>query len=106
MSLIEVEQYFHSPFPTPAVAGPIGGRVKLFGYSLQESTGTSPAQVNLYDSTAASGWIAVPIPLTAGQGAEDWFGPQGLTFRNGLFIAIASGSVLGSIFIHNFEDRG
>lgn len=86
--------------PVPvAPGGAIGGYVILYGYSLQESTGLAGAQVNLFDGADTTGLRAIPIPLGPGMAAEDWFGPQGVHFRSGVFAQIATGAVVGSIFI-------
>lgn len=82
------------PFPTTT-----GGHVVVFGYSLAESTGAAGARVDLFSGTDATGVLALPIPLGAGMGVEEWFGPQGLWFENGLFCRLTAGAVIGSIFL-------
>lgn len=75
------------------------GYVILMGYSVAESTGGAAAELDLYDGQDATGLLALPIPLGAGQGTEDWFGPQGVHFRIGVFPVVASGAVKGSLWI-------
>lgn len=82
-----------------ALPQPVGGHVIVYGWSLKESTGTAAAELDLIDGTDATGLNLVPITLTAGQSTRDWLGPQGLHFRNGLFPRVASGAIVGSVWI-------
>ena len=85
----------------------VHGFVVLYGYSIKETTGGAVAELDIYDGFDTAGVLAVPIPLSAGQGAEDWFGPQGLHLRVGLNPVVASGSIAGSIWIADEpRDRG
>jgi hypothetical protein len=83
--------------PYPAT---VGGRAILYGYSIYETTGAAAALVLLYDGGGAAVGPYLPIPLSAGQGAEDWFGPQGLHFINGLYSVTSTGTVAGSLWLH------
>lgn len=76
-----------------------GSKVHLFGYALKENTGTAGGEVDLYDGTDNKGLLAHPIGLSAGQTNRDWFGSNGLLFRNGMFVVI-TGSISGSLFVH------
>lgn len=103
MTAVDVELTLaRRPYPVP-VLSVLGGHVILYGYSLKESTGAATAELDLYDGTSTASLLAVPITLGAGMSTEEWFGPQGVHFRNGLMPSLASGAVVGSLFIadHN-----
>lgn len=84
--------------PFPAALGPVGGHVILFGFAVAETSGTTTATVNLYDGTDNTGLRAVPISLIANESTSEFFGPQGVHFRNGIYV-VTTGSVVGSLFI-------
>lgn len=86
------------PYPEPA-ASIIGGHVVLYGYAIKEGTGAAGAELDIYDGQDNKGLLALPISLAAGQSVRDWFGPQGLHLRGGLF-SVATGSVVGSVFVN------
>lgn len=75
-----------------------GRGCRLFGWSFQESTGTDPASILLVDGSDAAGTLIVPISLDPGQSTRDWLGYPGIRCRSGIFLAIGSGSVFGSIW--------
>ena len=106
MTFVEVVDRHESPRPYPIpLTSVISGYVILFGYSLKESTGAASAEVDIFDGRDTTGLLALPITLAAAQSTEDWFGPQGIHFRGGLFPHVASGSVVGSFFVHLTNDE-
>lgn len=102
MPIIEVD-VARPPIPMQLGAG-LGGHVVLFGYSLAEASGAAGARVDLFDGADAAGLLAIPIPLGVGMAAEEWFGPQGIHFRGGLFARVTAGAVVGSLFIMERQD--
>lgn len=82
-----------------AVGSKIGGEARLYGYAIKESTGAAPAEVDLLNGADAGGDLVVPITLTAGQSARDWFGPQGVVMEGGIFANVTAGAVKGAIFV-------
>lgn len=101
MSDITVEVDWHhkaTPWPIQCTVA-VGGHCVLFGYAVKESTGLAVAELDLFDGVAAFGNTFLPLPLQAGEAAIDWFGPQGVHFRGGLFPSVASGAVAGVLFI-------
>lgn len=93
-----IEFGYPIPFPVP-IASQIAGLVILMGYSVKETTGAASAEIDLFDGTDNRGILAIPVTLGSGQSTEDWFGTQGLWFRNGIFGSVISGSVAGSMFV-------
>ena len=101
MSDVELEiEWVHKalPWPIPCTV-PVGGHVVLFGYAVKESTGLQVAELDLFDGVSVGGASFLPLPLQAGEAAIDWFGPQGVHFRGGLFPNVAAGAVAGQLFI-------
>lgn len=98
MSAVELDV---TTSPVPRLTrfdGPIGGRCILYGYSIAETTGTTPASLYLYNSANGANGPVIPITLSAGQSTEDWFGPQGIEFDNGVY-PIITGTMVGSLFV-------
>lgn len=101
MSLTEVALQFWRPSRPINITDVLTGYAVLMGYSVKESTGSASAELDVYNSTAATGLLVIPMTLTAGQSAEDWFGPQGLEMSVGIFCNVASGAVSGSLWIYD-----
>lgn len=77
----------------------VGGRGRLLGYSLYESAGTpAAAAVSLYDGTSTSGQFLARVGLASSGVANTWFGPQGVTFSNGLYVGAFTGSLAGNLY--------
>ena len=89
----------HRPraLPLPVV---LGGPVVVYGWAVKESSGTAPAEVQLWDrSPQGGGFDAIPVTLSAGQSTSDWYGPEGILFEQGLNTVVAVGVVVGSVFV-------
>jgi hypothetical protein len=93
------------PYPVPAVMN-YSGYAVIFGYSVKEATGSAAAELDLYGGLAANGQLWIPIPLGPGMSRENWFGPQGVHFRNGMQSVASIGAVTGSIFIASNPYQG
>lgn len=89
--------------PTRPLAYPpntdFGGLAILFGYAIKESTGLASAELDIYDGSFATSTVYIPLPLTPGQAVIDWFGPNGIQMQQGIYTNVASGSIVGSIFV-------
>lgn len=95
--LVDVELVLgRVPYPVPL--GSITGHVILFGFAVRETSGMAAATVDLYDGADSTGTRAVPISLNTYESTSEFFGPQGVHFRSGLYV-VTSGAVAGSIFI-------
>ena len=84
--------------PTGQSGVVLGGPALLFGWSLRESTGAAPAQLDVYDGADQTGQLVATITLTAGQSTRDWLGLPGLYCRRGLYVNAVSGSVTGVLW--------
>lgn len=77
----------------------IGGRGRLLGYSLYENAGSpAVAAVSLLDGTSSGGQFLARCGLTASGVDTKWFGPQGIAFRQGLYIGAFTGSLTGNLY--------
>jgi len=77
--------------------------VRLAGYSLHETTGTTGAVIRLHDGISTDGDSLVPISLGMGESVRDWFGDQrsgGVAFPTGMYLEVVSGSLEGSIWVY------
>lgn len=70
------------------------------GFTIGETSGTSTAQVILYDNTAASGTILDVINLQANESAREYYVP-GRLMSKGVYASVVSGSVTGTVFVGN-----
>ena len=75
-----------------------GFSVRLLGWAATETSGSAAATVNVYDGTDTTGLIVLPIRLAQSEAGESWYGPNGIWFKNGVYINVASGQAQGAIF--------
>lgn len=83
---------------TTADANLFGRAVLVFGWAFVETTGVAPVTFDIRDGNDASGALAAPISLLAGQSIRDITGPPGLFFQSGPFLDMIAGSVRGSLW--------
>lgn len=75
------------------------GQAVLFGLAVEEDAGSpAVARFVLRDGTSASGAIVLPVRLAASD-SKFLMLPDGILFRNGIFLDMISGSINGSLFI-------
>lgn len=80
----------------PAVAGSVA---KLYGWSVREAAGSpAVATVIVHAGTDASGPAIGEIELAANGASTEWFGPQGVQMRDGIFVEVVAGTVEGVVF--------
>ena len=91
--------------PVPLVGSPVASQVirmntcRLVGYAIRETTGVATAKLNLRLEFRPGGQILVPINLAANESAREWWGPTGLSFIDGMYLEIVSGSIEGAVFL-------
>jgi hypothetical protein len=66
---------------------------KLMGYNVQETTGAAAARVRIFDGTDTSGQRVAGVSVPSGDSKDASFFDMGVDIKNGLFIAVVSGSV-------------
>lgn len=84
--------------PTGRSGVVLGGPLLLFGWSLRESTGTAPAQLDVYDGADATGQLVATITLIANESTRDYPSMPGVLCRRGLFVNAVAGSVAGVLW--------
>lgn len=72
--------------------------VRLMGWTAAETSGSAACTINIYDGADTSGSIVLPVKLASGQSSTDWYGPNGIVFRNGVTVSMGAGASEGSIF--------
>lgn len=70
----------------------------LYGWSIRESAGTPAVATVLIRSGSLSGPIVAAIELVADGSSTEWFGPQGVQARGGLYVDVVAGAVEGSVY--------
>lgn len=73
-----------------------GGR--LFGWAVEESTGSATAKLELMDGTSNNGQRIVPITLLANESTRDVWGKPGVLIQTGVWLHLVAGSVRGTIY--------
>lgn len=73
----------------------------LYGYAFTETTGATPAEVQLINGNDARGEIVFDLQLTAGQSVRDVFPLLGLAFDAGVWVQVVSGTVRATIIVLN-----
>lgn len=75
------------------------GACRLLWYSIKESTGSAPAEVDLYDGSGDSGPAVAFFPLGDGEALSGPTHHKGLHFSSGFYIAVPTGSAVGNFQI-------
>ena len=104
MTMVEVA-WHHRPVLPIQVSGSIGGRVRMMGWNVRETSGAATALVQITNAPSGGGIEVMSIPLNANEGVRDWFGPEGIELENGYFPTI-TGAVAGSVFVKISGDGG
>lgn len=104
MTMLELMDLW-GPAQPFTLAGPIGGRVRLYGFSVRETTGAAGAQVLITNAPNGGGLEMLSIGLGAGQTVREWFGPNGVILPNGYFPSI-TGAVAGTAFLRLMGEGG
>lgn len=71
---------------------------RCVGWAIKETTGNTPAELDLKDGTNTDGDLLFPIALSPGESNREWFGPSGISFGVGLFASI-TGAITGTVWI-------
>jgi hypothetical protein len=83
---------------TVSAAGPISFPVKVMGWAIRNPSSTALAEVDFFDGTDASGTVVIPVTLDWNESSRETWCPNGIRFKNGLFINVTAGEVRGSVF--------
>jgi hypothetical protein len=91
-------------FRAVPVAGGVvyGGERRLVGWSLRETGGTNPVNVDLYDgrSPGDGGNLVATVNVPAGRSDVHSIMPAGVSFTEGLYAVVSGGGVLsGSVWL-------
>jgi hypothetical protein len=96
---VAVEPAHHKYFDlNGAGAVQLGFSVVLYGYTLVNPSSSATAALNLYDGGDTTGNPIFPVTFAASESIGDWFGPNGIWLRNGLYANVTSGEVKGAVF--------
>lgn len=69
----------------------------LFGYALR-SGGATPATTKITITDGQDGDTVIVLNLAAGESVRDWFGPQGISIKNGIRFEVETGIPEGAVF--------
>jgi hypothetical protein len=78
-----------------------GFSVRVFGFAIKNPSGSTAAALDLYDGTDTTGIVVIPVVLASSDSAADWYGPNGVWFKNGLYANVTAGEAKGSIFLRH-----
>lgn len=88
---------WEAPYGVPYNSN-IQGKVKFFGFAVEETTGLNTARLVIFDGADQSSTTFYPIRLAPGESTSDWLA-GGLEFRIGLLPVVTAGSVDGMLYI-------
>lgn len=77
----------------------VSGRFRLRGFGLKETTGTTTAEVDIYDGEDGGGQLIAPINFAANESVREWWSGDGMGCEHGVALVWVSGSVSGSVWI-------
>lgn len=83
----------------PNTFPPVGGELRLGGWSFLETTGAAVALIELWDGGASGGETVATIALAAGASADRPCPGLGILIRSGLTVNVLAGSVRGSVWV-------
>lgn len=108
MSVAEVELELHErpahPITLDVNATGVtvcGFSVILFGWAVRNASATTLASFDVYDGTDHSGVSVFPVNLAANEASREWFGPNGIEFKNGVYFNVTAQHVTGAVFIRH-----
>lgn len=90
--------------PVPVGSAPGGTSLptlspgRLVGWSLHETTGTTPAVVAFWDGREPGSRPLAYVALTGGQSAQQWVSP-GISVTDALLVQVVSGAVEGVAYL-------
>jgi hypothetical protein len=89
-----------SPSTATASQTVVAQQVKcLFGWSLNESTGSGAAKVRLRDGTSAAGKLLAVVNLASAASSTTWLAEQAVQVNTGaVYLEVVSGSVEGCLY--------
>jgi hypothetical protein len=71
----------------------------IVGWSVAETSGTTPAAIRLIDGATNTGEVFTRINLLASESVRDWYIPKGVRCSTGrMFLQVISGSVEGVVY--------
>jgi hypothetical protein len=75
-----------------AIAAAAAG-TRFMGFSVRETTGTTPALLNFRRGTSNIDPIMVSITLGANESAREWYGPDGIAAAEGIWLERVTGTI-------------
>lgn len=76
----------------------LGMSVVLHGWSIRNVSGTTLAQLDIYDGADTSGGHAIfPINLAANETSREFF-ERGVLLKNGVYVNVTAQEVKGALF--------
>ena len=104
-----VKHRHHTGTDTPVVPvpfGPVAGLVQvigtdciLMGFSVLETTGAAPAEVDIIDGSTATGRPLAFVALTAGKSDHDTFSSWGIAIETALSVNVSAGTAKGVLWV-------
>lgn len=73
----------------------------VYGWVLANPSGSVAATMNVYDSADGSGTIVMPFSLASSESISDWYGPNGVLFRNAVYANVTAGEVKGCLLFRH-----
>jgi len=75
------------------------GQCRLLGWSFREDAGTpAVATVRLFDGLDNTGTLIAAIELAESGSDHEWYGPQGVWVKVGVFVEKVAGTSEGSVY--------
>lgn len=79
--------------------------VVVFGWAIRNMSASTLATADLYDGADTSGTLLLPWALASNAFDVKWFGPNGVWFKNGLYVNVTAQEIKGSIFYRHHPSR-
>lgn len=105
----EVDLEIHPPpahhryFDLTAGSLELGFSVILLGYAFKNPSSSVTAACDLYDSPDGTGVPIIPLTFAASESIGDNWMPNGILFKNAVYVNVTAGEVRGGLFFRHYR---
>lgn len=81
----------------------LGFSAVLFGWAMRNMSSSTLATADMYDGDDSSGKPTIPLALAANGFDVRWFGPNGVWFKNAVYLNVTAQEIKGTLFYRHIR---